>query len=57
MQRSAKEVRQISEARDRVEDALAAYLDYLEMGGPEPDTSYLTDPEQDQLRQLIATSS
>lgn len=38
---------------DRVEEALAAYLDYLEMGGHKPDASHLTVPEQGQLQDLI----
>ncbi|MGH2756946.1 MAG: hypothetical protein ACRDI3_04070 [Actinomycetota bacterium] len=47
-------MRQTGEASDRVEDALAAYLDYLEMGGREPDTSHLTPSEHEELEELIA---
>lgn len=38
---------------DRVQDALAAYLDHLEMGGPEPDTSHLSASERRDLDELI----
>jgi hypothetical protein len=46
-------VRQMAETSDRIEDALAAYLDYLEMGGQEPDTSHLTPTERQELKDLI----
>lgn len=39
---------------DRVQDALAAHLEHVELGGPEPDVSHLTDGEQGELRELIA---
>jgi hypothetical protein len=48
-----KEVRQMGEPNDRIQDALAAYLEYLEMGGPKPDTSHLTRSEQEELDDLI----
>ena len=38
---------------DRLQDALAAYLDHLEMGGPEPDTSHLSAAEKRELQELI----
>jgi hypothetical protein len=44
----------MGETSDRIEGALAAYLDYLEMGGPEPDTGHLTRSEQEELKKLIA---
>ncbi|MGH2557241.1 MAG: hypothetical protein ACRDHO_16250 [Actinomycetota bacterium] len=43
----------MGETSDRVQDALAAYLDYLEMGGTQPDTSHLTQSEQHELQELI----
>jgi hypothetical protein len=43
----------MAETNDRIEDALAAYLDYLEMGGQEPDTSHLTPTERQELQDLI----
>jgi hypothetical protein len=49
-----REVRQVAESDDRLEEALAAYLDYLEMGGAEPDTSHLSDSERNELKELIA---
>jgi hypothetical protein len=48
-----KLVRLMGETSDRVEAALAAHLDYLEMGGREPDTSHLTATELEELRELI----
>jgi hypothetical protein len=38
---------------DRVQEALAAYLEHLEMGGNEPDFSHLTEDESVELRELI----
>lgn len=38
---------------DRIKDALAAYLDYLEVGGPKPGVSHLTPSEQEELNELI----
>jgi hypothetical protein len=38
---------------DRVQEALAAYLEHLEMGGNEPKISHLTDDERVELRELI----
>jgi hypothetical protein len=43
----------VADVSDRLQDALAAYLDYLEMGGPEPDTGHLTPAEQREFRELI----
>lgn len=39
---------------ERVQEALAAHLEHLELGGPEPDVSHLTAAERDELRELIA---
>src|SRR5687768_4140444 len=39
---------------DRVQEALAAHLEHLEMGGPSPDLSHLTADEAERLRSLIA---
>ena len=44
----------MAEIGDRVQEALAAYLEYLEMGGPEPDTDHLDPQELEDLRGLIA---
>ncbi|HEX2058962.1 MAG TPA: hypothetical protein VHI71_11415 [Actinomycetota bacterium] len=38
---------------DRVQEALVAYLEHLEMGGPEPDVSHLTPAEQHELQELV----
>ena len=38
---------------DKVQEALAAYLEQLEMGGAEADLSHLTDAERRELRELI----
>ncbi len=38
---------------DKIQAALAAYLEHLEMGGAEPDVSHLTDDERNDLRELI----
>lgn len=38
---------------ERVQEALAGYLEYLEMGGVEPDFSDLTDDERRELQELI----
>jgi hypothetical protein len=43
----------MSEKSDRIQDALAAHLEYLEMGGSRPDTSHLTPAELEQLNDLI----
>lgn len=43
----------MSEPNERVGEALAAHLDYLELGGPKPDTSHLTPEELEQLEDLI----
>jgi hypothetical protein len=47
-------VRIVSEIGDRIQEALAAYLEYLEMGGPEPETDHLDPQELEELRGLIA---
>jgi len=47
-------VRSVAENGDRVQEALAAYLEYLEMGGREPETDHLDPKELDELRGLIA---
>ncbi|MDQ3964572.1 MAG: hypothetical protein M3277_11795 [Actinomycetota bacterium] len=38
---------------DKIQAALAAYLEHLEMGGAEPDVSHLTDDERNELQELI----
>lgn len=38
---------------DKVREALAAYLDQLEMGGAEPDVSHLTEEERRELQELM----
>lgn len=43
----------MAEGSDRVQDALAAHLDFLELGGPEPDTSHLTASERKELEELV----
>jgi hypothetical protein len=43
----------MSESDDRVQEALAAHLEHLELGGPEPDVSHLTAEELETLRSLI----
>jgi hypothetical protein len=45
-------VRQVA-GSDQVQEALAAYLEQLEMGGAEPDLSHLTDEERRELQELI----
>ena len=47
-------MRSVAENGDRVQEALAAYLEYLEMGGREPETDHLDPKELDELRGLIA---
>jgi hypothetical protein len=47
-------VRSVAENGDRVQEALAAYLEYLEMGGKEPETDHLDPKELEELRGLIA---
>ena len=43
----------MADDNDRVQEALAAYLDFLEMGGAEPDTSHLSAAERRELAELI----
>ncbi len=43
----------MADGSERLQEALAAYLDYLEMGGPEPDTSHLSASEKKELKELI----
>ncbi|HEV2757692.1 MAG TPA: hypothetical protein VG318_18175 [Actinomycetota bacterium] len=38
---------------ERLQEALAAHLEHLEMGGPEPDVSHLTANERRELQELI----
>lgn len=38
---------------DKIQAALAAYLEHLEMGGAAPDVSHLTDDERHELQELI----
>jgi hypothetical protein len=42
----------MSGSEGRVQDALAAHLEHLEVGGPEPDLSHLTPAERERLQQL-----
>src|SRR3989442_3509017 len=44
----------MSESDDRVQEALSAHLEHLEMGGPQPDVSHLSPDELEALRSLIA---
>jgi hypothetical protein len=46
-------VRQVADVSGRLQEAVAAYLEYLEMGGPEPDASHLTPAEQRELQELV----
>lgn len=43
----------MSESSERVESALAAYLDFLEMGGVEPDVSHFTSSEREEFDELV----
>jgi hypothetical protein len=43
--------------QDRVERALAAYLDHLSAGGPEPDVGHLTDAERRELQALVEVTN
>ena len=43
----------MGEANERVEEALAAYIDHVEMGGSKPDISHLSPLEQEELEELI----
>ncbi len=43
----------MSGTEDRVEQALAAHLEHVELGGPEPDISHLTAEEREKLEELI----
>lgn len=43
----------MSEADDRVQEALAAHIAHVELGGPEPDVSHLSSSEREQLFELI----
>lgn len=43
----------MSEADDRVQEALAAHLAHAELGGPSPDVSHLSSAEREQLAELI----
>jgi hypothetical protein len=45
----------MSDSEERIKEALAAHLDHLELGGPKPDTSHLSDSEVEELQQLIDT--
>ncbi len=44
---------EMSDQGDRVQQALAAHVEHLELGGPAPDISHLTDAEREELRELI----
>lgn len=43
----------MSPSDDRLQEALAAHLEHLELGGPEPDVSHLTAEEREALNGLI----
>ena len=43
----------MSASEDRVQEALAAHIAQLELGGPEPDVSHLTGEEREKLEALI----
>lgn len=43
----------MSASDDRVHEALAAHLEHLELGGPEPDVTHLTPQERETLQGLI----
>lgn len=43
----------MSDSEERVQEALAAHLEHVELGGPDPDVSHLTSAEQEDLRGLI----
>jgi hypothetical protein len=43
----------MSESDDRVQEALAAHLEHVELGGPAPDASHLTPAELEALQNLI----
>ena len=50
---SEREVSWVAGDNERVQSALAAYLDHLEMGGPEPDFGHLSATERSDLQELI----
>lgn len=43
----------MSGSEDRVQEALAAHVEHLEIGGPEPDVSHLSPAERERLESLI----
>ena len=43
----------MSTSDDRVQEALAAHIEALELGGPEPDVSHLTTEDREKLEALI----
>jgi hypothetical protein len=43
----------MAESNERIEEALAAYLDHVEMGGPKPDIGHLSSSEREELQELI----
>ena len=43
----------MTESSERIEEALAAYLDHVEMGGAKPDVSHLSPSEREELEELI----
>jgi hypothetical protein len=43
----------MSASEDRVQAALAAHIEHLELGGPEPDVSHLTAADRERLEALI----
>jgi hypothetical protein len=43
----------MNSSNERIREVLATYLEYLEMGGSEPETSHLTPEEKEELDRLI----
>src|SRR5688572_21862637 len=43
----------MSGSNERVQEALAAHLEHVEFGGPQPDTSHLTPEELEELNGLV----
>ena len=43
----------MSGSDDRVQEALAAHIAHLELGGPDPDFSHLTGEDREKLKALI----
>ena len=50
LRQGGKEGWPVAESSERIQDALAAHLDYIEMGGPEPDIGHLSPAEKKESR-------